>query len=75
MDFNDDEDSRINEKTLVYVLAGLLLVGFISVLFIMIPWLEFQETFDWRTILLDNVIIIAIAGVFLFGFLMAARLR
>ena len=74
--WDENEDpSKINFKVLIYVIVGFLAIGFISVLFIMVPWLSLQENSDWGAILIDNVIIIAIAGVFFFGVGMAMKMR
>ncbi len=71
----DDDPSKINAKVLIYVILGFLAIGFISVLFIMVPWLSAQENSDWGAILIDNGIILIIAGVFFFGVVMAMKMR
>lgn len=78
MDFLNDDDgdkAPLNTKLLIGVFAVFLLIGFVSVFFMMFPWLSFQQGTDWRAVLIDNAIIIAIAAVFLFGFYMATRMR
>ena len=78
MDFLNDEDEdkpAVGEKKLTVILLVILAVGFASVFFMMIPWLQFQEASDWRAILIDNAIIIVIAAVFFFGVVMAMRSR
>lgn len=75
MDEDEDEEPSINPKTLVYVILGLLAVGFISVFFIMIPWLSYNDADNLRAVMIDNVIILVIAVLFVFGFYMATRVR
>jgi len=58
----------MNAKTLIIAIAILLAIGFISVFFMMIPWLNYNPSISWKTIMIDNVIIIAVAGVGIFGF-------
>ena len=73
---DDDEDKNpLNAKLLIGVFAAFLIIGFVSVFFIMFPWLSFQKITDWRAVFIDNAIIFAIAGVFFFGFYMATRMR
>jgi hypothetical protein len=77
MDFLNDDDDKppIGEKKLVLIIAILLGIGFLSVFFMIVPWLRYQDASDWRAIFIDNAIIIAIAGVFFFGVVMALRNR
>ncbi len=71
----DDEKDPINPKLILYLFIGLFAILFISGLVIMVPWLSYQKNTDWGAILIDNAIILIIAGVFFFGILMATKMR
>jgi ABC-type Fe3+ transport system permease subunit len=72
---DDEEKSPLNPKLLIGLFVGFFVFIFIAVLFIMVPWLNFQENTDWQAVLIDNAIIIVIGGGFVFGLLMATRIR
>ncbi len=72
---DDEEKSPLNPKLLIGLFVGFFVFIFIAVLFIMVPWLNFQENTDWQAVLIDNAIIIVIGGGFVFGLLMATRMR
>lgn len=71
----DEEKSPLNPKLLISLFVGFFVIIFIGVLFIMVPWLSFQENADWSAILIDNAIILVIGAVFFFGMFMASRMR
>lgn len=71
----DEDQAPLNPKLLIGLFVGFLTIGFISILFMAVPWLSIQEGSDWQAILIDNAIIIIIAGVFFFGVIMATRMR
>ena len=72
---DEEEKSPLNPKLLIGLFVGFFVFIFIAVLFIMVPWLNFQENTDWQAVLIDNAIIIVIGGGFVFGLLMATRMR
>lgn len=72
---DDEEKSQLNPKLLIGLFVGFFVFIFIAVLYIMVPWLNFQENTDWQAVLIDNAIILVIGGGFVFGLLMATRMR
>lgn len=72
---DDEEKSPLNPKLLIGLFVGFFVFIFIAVLYIMVPWLNFQESTDWQAVLIDNAIILVIGGGFVFGMLMATRMR
>lgn len=71
----DEDQAPLSPKLLIGLFVGFLTIGFIGILFMAVPWLSIQEGSDWQAILIDNAIIIIIAGVFFFGVIMATRMR
>lgn len=68
----DDENQKpeppINDKLLIYSILGMLAIGFVSVLFIAVPWLLHDGSPSWKQILIDDSIIVAVIITFIFGF-------
>ena len=65
----------INDKLLVYSIVGLLAVGFLSVLFIAVPWVLHEGTASWKQILIDDAIIIGVIIMFVYGFYMNTKMH
>ena len=75
----DDPEKKpeppLNDKILVYSIVGLLAVGFISVLFIAVPWVIHEGSASWKEILIDDAIIIGVIIMFVYGFYMNTKMH
>ena len=75
----DDENQKpeppINEKLLIYSILGLLAIGFVSVLFVAVPWLLHEGSASWKEILIDDSIIIVAIILFVYGFYMNTKMH
>jgi len=65
----------INDKLLVYSILGLLAIGFVSVLFIAVPWLLSEGSPSWKEFLIDDSIIIGVIIMFVYGFYMNTKMH
>ncbi|NIP99985.1 MAG: hypothetical protein GWM98_05960, partial [Nitrospinaceae bacterium] len=63
------------EKLLIYSIAGLLGIGFLSVLFVAVPWLLHDDSPTWKQILIDDAIIIGVIIMFVYGFYMNTKMH
>ena len=70
-----EPEPPINDKLLMYSIIGLLAVGFLSVLFIAVPWLLHDGSPNWRQILIDDGIIIVVIITFVYGFYMNTKIH
>ena len=74
----DDENQKpeppINDKLLIYSILGMLAIGFVSVLFIAVPWLLHDGSPGWKQILIDDSIIAVVIIMFIFGFYMNTKI-
>lgn len=70
-----DPEPPINDKLLIFSILGLLAVGFISVLFIAVPWLLHDGSPNWRQILIDDGIILLVIITFVYGFYMNTKIH
>lgn len=65
----------INDKLLIYSILGLLAIGFVSILFIAVPWLLHEDSPSWKEILIDDSIIIGAIILFVYGFYMNTKMH
>ncbi len=75
MDDPENPEPPINDKLLVYSILGLLAIGFVSVLFIAVPWLLHEGSISWKQILIDDSIIIVAIIMFVYGFYMNTKMH
>ena len=65
----------MNDKVLIIFIFGLLGIGFVSVLFIAIPWFVNYALPDWKNALLDSGIVMIAVGLFVYGFYMNTKMH
>ncbi len=75
MDDPENPEPPIDDKLLVYSILGLLAIGFVSVLFIAVPWLLHESSLSWKEILIDDSIIIVAIIMFVYGFYMNTKMH
>ncbi|TDJ62154.1 MAG: hypothetical protein E2O42_01155 [Nitrospina sp.] len=75
----DDENQKpeppINDKLLIYSILGMLAIGFVSVLFVAVPWLLHDGSPSWKEILIDDSIIIVVILLFVYSFYMNTKMH
>ncbi len=75
----DDENQKpeppINDKLLIYSILGMLAIGFVSVLFVAVPWLLHDGSPTLKEILIDDSIILAAIIMFVYGFYMNTKMH
>ncbi|QPJ65026.1 MAG: hypothetical protein G3M78_06335 [Candidatus Nitrohelix vancouverensis] len=57
----------MNEKIMIFSILAILVVGFVGVLFMAIPWLNYYDGASWDVILIDNFLVLLGASVIGFG--------
>jgi drug/metabolite transporter (DMT)-like permease len=65
----------MNEKTLVIVLAVLLGLGFVGVLFVIVPWFGSHGVSNWKQVLMDDGLILLCLALFVYGFYMNTKMH
>jgi len=65
----------MNEKTLVIALAVLLGLGFVGVLFVIVPWFGSHGVSNWKQVLMDDGLILACVALFVYGFYMNTKMH
>lgn len=71
---NQKPEPPINDKLLIFSILGILAIGFVSVLFIAVPWLLHDGSPSWKQILIDDTIIAVAIIMFVYGFYMNTRI-
>ncbi|MDH5761970.1 MAG: hypothetical protein OEZ51_03215 [Nitrospinota bacterium] len=74
-DNNQKPEPPINDKLLIYSIVGLLAIGFISVLFVAVPWLLHDGSPSLKQVLIDDSIVIAVIVMFVYGFYMNTKMH
>ena len=46
----------MDEKKLIFIIAGILIFGFFSLFIIIVPWLNWERHPDWEAIAIDNLL-------------------
>jgi uncharacterized membrane protein SirB2 len=75
VDDPEKPEPPINDKLLIYSILGLLAIGFVSILFIAVPWLLHEGSPSWKEILIDDSIIIVAIIMFVYGFYMNTKMH
>lgn len=65
----------MNEKTLIIAIVSLLAIGFLSLLFIIVPWFSGHGFSDLRASLLDDAIVFVFLVLFVYSFYMNTKIH
>jgi hypothetical protein len=63
----------MDEKKLVFILAGILIVGFFSLFFLIVPWMSWQRQPDWEAIAIDNLLMGLVGAAIVYGIYMGSK--
>ncbi|MGP0629926.1 hypothetical protein ACTRW9_09465 [Nitrospina sp. 32_T5] len=67
--------SDANTKILLYSIAGMLALGFLAVMFVIVPWLLHDDSPSWKQILVDDSIVLVTIAMFVYGFYMNTKIH
>ena len=65
----------MNEKALIIIIGSLLAIGFVSLLFVIVPWFSDHGFSNWKETLIDDGLIIAAILLFVYGFYMNTKMH
>ena len=63
----------MDEKKLIFILAGILLAGFFSLFIIIIPWVNWARSPDWEAIAVDNFLMVLVGAAIAYGIYMGSK--
>ena len=63
----------MDEKKLIIILTCLLILGFLSLFIIIIPWVNWSRIQDWKAMATDNLLIGLIAAAIGYGIYIGSK--
>ena len=63
----------MDEKKLIFILAGILITGFLSLFIVIIPWIKWARSPDWGAIAIDNFLMVLVGAAIVYGIYMGSR--
>jgi hypothetical protein len=63
----------MDEKKLVYIIAGILLFGFLSLFIIIVPWFSWGRNPDWEAVAIDNLLMGLVGAAIAYGIYMGSK--
>ena len=63
----------MDEKKLIFILAGILIVGFFSLFIVVIPWMNWARSPDWGAIAIDNFLMVLVGAAIAYGLYVGSK--
>ena len=63
----------MDEKKLIFILAGILLAGFFSLFIVIVPWVNWDRSPDWGAIAIDNFLMVLVGAAIAYGIYMGSK--
>ena len=63
----------MDDKKLIIILACLLIIGFLSLFIIIIPWASWERVPDWKSVAIDNLLMGIIFAAIVYGIYMGSK--
>ncbi len=63
----------MDEKKLILILAGILIVGFFSLFIVIVPWMNWVRAPDWEAMAIDNLLMGLVGAAIVYGIYMGSK--
>ena len=63
----------MDEKKLIFILACLLVLGFLSLFIFIIPWASWGRIPDWKAVAIDNLLMGIIFAAIVYGIYIGSK--
>ena len=63
----------MNEKKLIFIIAGILIFGFFSLFIIIVPWLNWERHPDWEAMAIDNLLMGLVGAAIAYGIYIGSK--
>ena len=63
----------MDEKKLIFILACLLVLGFLSLFIAIIPWASWGRIPDWKAVAIDNLLMGIIFAAIVYGIYIGSK--
>ncbi len=63
----------MDEKKMIYILAGILIFGFFSLFIVIVPWMNWPRSPDWEAMAIDNLLMGLIGAAIIYGIYIGSK--
>ena len=63
----------MDEKKLIFIIAGILIFGFFSLFIIIVPWLNWERHPDWEAMAIDNLLMGLVGAAIAYGIYIVSK--
>ncbi|MZH42594.1 MAG: hypothetical protein F3740_12465 [Nitrospinae bacterium] len=63
----------MDEKKLILILAGILIVGFFSLFIVIVPWMNWVRVPDWEAMAIDNLLMGLVGAAIVYGIYVGSK--
>ena len=63
----------MDEKKLIFIIAGILIFGFFSLFIIIVPWINWGRHPDWEAVAIDNLLMGLVGAAIAYGIYIGSK--
>jgi hypothetical protein len=63
----------MDERKMIFILAGILIFGFFSLFIIIVPWMNWARSPDWEAMAIDNLLMGLIGAAIIYGIYIGSK--
>ena len=63
----------MDEKKLIFIIAGILILGFLSLFIIIVPWSSWGRQPDWDAVAIDNLLMGLVGAAIAYGIYIGSK--
>ncbi len=63
----------MDEKKMIFILAGILIFGFFSLFLVIVPWMNWARSPDWEAMAIDNLLMGLIGAAIIYGIYIGSK--
>ena len=63
----------MDEKKIIFILAGILIFGFFSLFIIIVPWMNWARSPDWEAMAIDNLLMGLVGATIIYGIYIGSK--
>ena len=63
----------MDEKKMIFILAGILIFGFFSLFIVNVPWMNWARSPDWEAMAIDNLLMGLVGAAIIYGIYIGSK--
>jgi len=63
----------MDEKKMIFILAGILIFGFCSLFIVIVPWMNWARSPDWEAMAIDNLLMGLVGAAIIYGIYIGSK--